>query len=143
MAVVAEDPRLIIQVPRGSGVEQRLRSSMPRSEAGGEVVVESAPADGAGVLDPPAAGEVVMSILSPEALVREAAELQRVIARAGTGSDPLVVVIEAAEELRDDELASVVEAARHTERAVILRICATPDDPAPRRCELRERVAPV
>jgi hypothetical protein len=34
----------------------------------------------------------------------------------------LVVDVEAAEELREDELAAVVEAAGHTPRAVILRI---------------------
>jgi hypothetical protein len=41
---------------------------------------------------------------------------------AGTGTEPLVVVVEAAEELREDELATVVEAAERAPRAVILRI---------------------
>jgi hypothetical protein len=41
---------------------------------------------------------------------------------AGTGVEPLVVVVEAAEELREDELAAIVDAAGHTSRAVILRI---------------------
>jgi hypothetical protein len=45
-----------------------------------------------------------------------------VIAHAGTGVEPLVVVVEAAEELREEELAAVLEAATHTSRAVILRI---------------------
>ena len=40
----------------------------------------------------------------------------------GTGDEPLVVVVEAAEELREDELAPVLEAAGHTPRAVILRV---------------------
>jgi hypothetical protein len=47
-----------------------------------------------------------------------------VIAGAGTGVEPLVVVVEAAEELREDELAPVLEAARHTDRGVILRVAA-------------------
>jgi hypothetical protein len=45
-----------------------------------------------------------------------------VIAHAGTGAEPLVVVVEAAEELRADELAAILEAAGDTSRAVILRI---------------------
>jgi hypothetical protein len=90
--------------------------------AGGEVVVDAGPTDAEGVLEPPPGGEVVLSVLSPEALAREAGEVRRVIAGAGTGVEPLVVVVEAAEELRDDELAAILEAAGHTSRAVILRI---------------------
>ena len=63
-----------------------------------------------------------MSVPSPEALVREAGEVRRVIAGAGKGAEPLVIVVEAAEELRDDELAAILDAARHTSRPVILRI---------------------
>ncbi len=44
------------------------------------------------------------------------------IAGAQTGVEPLVVVVEAAEELRDDELAAVLEAAGHASRPVILRV---------------------
>jgi hypothetical protein len=36
--------------------------------------------------------------------------------------EPLVVAVEAAEELRDDELTALLEAAGHTSRAVILRV---------------------
>ena len=59
---------------------------------------------------------------SPESLRHQAAEVGRVIAHAGTGVEPLVVVVEAAEELREEELTAVLEAAAHTSRAVILRI---------------------
>jgi hypothetical protein len=85
-------------------------------------VVEIGPTDSAGNLESLAAGEVVLSVPSPEALTREASEVRRVIAHAGTGDEPLVIVVEAAEELRDEELAPVLEAAGHTSRAVILRI---------------------
>jgi hypothetical protein len=85
-------------------------------------VVETLATDPQGSLEPPSAGEVVLSVASPEALAREAAEVRRVIAHAGTGVEPLVLEVEAAEELRDDELASVLEAAAHTSRPVILRI---------------------
>jgi hypothetical protein len=78
--------------------------------------------DTEGNLQPPVAGEVVLSVPSPETLAREAGEVRRVIARAGTGDEPLVLVVEAAEELREEELAPVLEAASHTSRAVILRI---------------------
>jgi hypothetical protein len=45
-----------------------------------------------------------------------------VIARAGTGVEPLVVEVEAAEELGENELGAVLEAAGHTARGVILCI---------------------
>jgi hypothetical protein len=64
----------------------------------------------------------VLSVPSPEALAREADEVRRVIAEAGTGVEPLVVVIEAAEELRDEELAPALAASAHASRPVILRV---------------------
>jgi hypothetical protein len=45
-----------------------------------------------------------------------------VLAGAGTGTEPLVVVIEAAEELTDADLGLVLDAARRAPRPVILRI---------------------
>jgi ABC-type Na+ efflux pump permease subunit len=115
---MAYQPRLIIQVPRGGAVDRQLSAQPPESD----VVVDAGPTDAEGNLEAAAAGEVVLSIPSPEALAREADEVRRVIAGAGTGVEPLVVVVEVAEELREDELAAIVEAAGHTSRAVILRI---------------------
>jgi hypothetical protein len=119
---MAVEPKLIIQVPRGSAVDRQLSAQAPHSVASGEVVVEIGPADAEGHLEPPAAGQVVLSVPSPEALAREPDEARRVIGEAGTGVEPLVVVVEAAEELREDELAAVVDAAGHASRAVILRV---------------------
>lgn len=119
---MAHQPRLIIQLARGGAVDRQLSAQPPQGMASGEVVVDVGPADAEGHLEPPAAGKVVLSVPSPEALAREAGEVRRVIAQAGTGVEPLVVVVEAAEELRDDELAAIVDAAGHTSRPVILRI---------------------
>jgi hypothetical protein len=119
---MADQPLLIIQLPRGGAVDRQLSAATPRSIAGGDVVVSRGPTDSDGYLEPPAAGEVVLSVPSPEALAREADEVRRVIRGAGTGVEPLVVVVEAAEELRDDELDAVLDAAGRTSRAVILRI---------------------
>jgi hypothetical protein len=119
---VAREPKLIIQVPRGGAVDRQLDTDPPQIVADGEVVVTAGPTDAEGHLDPPAAGEVVLSVPSPEALAREADEVRQVLARAGTGVEPLVVVVEAAEELREDELAAVAQAAQHAPRAVILRV---------------------
>jgi hypothetical protein len=119
---MAHQPRLIIQLPRGGAVDRQLSAQAPPSVASGEVVINAGPTDAEGHLEPPAAGEVVLSVPSPEALAREAGEVRRVIAGAGTGVEPLVVEVEAAEELREDELAAVLEAAGHASRAVILRI---------------------
>ena len=119
---MAREPKLIIQVPRGGAVDRQLDADPPESVTDGEVVVVAGPTDAEGHLDPPAAGEVVLSVPSPEALAREPDEVRQVLARSGTGVEPLVVVVEAAEELREDELAAVVEAAQHAPRAVILRV---------------------
>lgn len=116
------EPRLIIQVPHGGALERQLKLEPPPSVASDEVVVQVGATDAEGNLEPPDAGEVVLSVSSPEALAREGAEVQRVIAHAGTGIEPLVLVVEAAEELREEELTAVVEAAGHTSRPVILRV---------------------
>jgi hypothetical protein len=117
-------PRLILEVPNGGAVQRRLRSAPPPSVAGGDVVVEAGPTDSAGRLEAAAAGQVVLSLPSPEGLARDPDSIRRVIGQAGTGTEPLVVVIEAAEELREEELAAVLHAAGHTSRAVILRVIA-------------------
>lgn len=115
-------PRLILQLPRDGAVERQLTAQTLPSIASGEVVAESGPTDDEGALEAAAAGEVVLSVPSPEALERDAVEVRRVIARAGTGVEPLVVVVQAAEELREEELKAVLDAAGHTSRAVILRV---------------------
>jgi hypothetical protein len=115
-------PTLIVQAPRGGGVDEQLRREPPSSVSEGEVAVEALPADAAGRLSAPEGGEVVMSVLSPEALLRERDALRRTIERAGTSTQPAVVVVEAADELRAEELDAVLEAARHASRSVILRI---------------------
>jgi hypothetical protein len=119
---MADQPRLIIQLARGGAVDRQLSAQAPQSVTGGEVVVEHGATDAEGLLDAPTGGQVVLSVPSPESLAREAGEVRRVIAQSGTGDEPLVVVVEAAEELREDELAAILEAAGDTSRAVILRI---------------------
>ena len=113
---------LIIQVPRDSAVREQLSTRPPATDAGVEVVVQAGPTDADGDLESLTGGEVVLSVPSPEALEREADEVRRVISGAGTGTAPLVVVVDAAEELREEELAPVLEAAARTARPVILRV---------------------
>src|SRR5262249_18298238 len=84
-----------------------------------------------GRLGPPEAGEVVMSVLSPEALARDQQEVRDVILRAPDDAEPLVIIVEAAEELREDELAAVLDAAARAGRSVILRVLAGASPPPP------------
>ena len=116
------DPQLIVQVAQGSEVERRLSQRKRNEKLRHEIVVEAGPADEVGNLEPPAAGQVVLSVPSPETLAREPEVVRRVIRHAGDGVEPLVVVVDAAEELRDEELSSVLAAAGETTRAVILRV---------------------
>lgn len=119
---MANEPRLIIQIPVGSAVERWLSEQPPRCVVTGDAVVLGAETDAMGNLEASTAGEVVLSVASPEALAREADEVRRVVELAGTGAEPLVIAVEAADELRDDELDAVLEASGHSSRAVILRI---------------------
>lgn len=112
---------MIIQVPRGGAIARQLNEhGLPVAED--DVVVEVEAPDAEGNLDAPTGGEVVLSVPSPATLSREPEAVRRAITQAGTGVEPLVVVIGAAEELREDELAAVLEAAAHAARPVIVRI---------------------
>jgi hypothetical protein len=119
---MADDPPLIVQVPEGSAVQRQLAGDPPASVSSGAVVVMAGPTDALGNLEAIDAGEVVLSVPSPEALSREPDEVRQVIARAGTGVEPLVIAVEVAEELREEELEAAVAGAGHSERAVILRV---------------------
>jgi hypothetical protein len=118
---MAEPPTLIIQVPRGSAIERQLQADPPPALRGPGLLVQAAATDEEGNLEE-LAGEVVFSVPSPEELPRHADEVRRVLRHPGTGTAPLVIVVEAAEELQDVEAAPVVEAAQRAPRQVILRI---------------------
>jgi hypothetical protein len=122
---VAAESRLIVQLPRGSAVDRQLSESPPPSVASGVIAIDRVPPGADGRLGPPAVGEVVLSVPSPEALRREAGQVSRVLEDAGAGDEPLVIVVEVAEELREDELVVVVAAAAAAPRAVLLRVDAS------------------
>lgn len=117
-----EQPKLIVQLPRGGAVERQFAVEPPATLAREDVMVESGPTDAEGVLEALTGGKVVLSVPSPAGLDREPQEVRRAIRQAGTGTEPLVIVVQAAEELRDEELSAVVDAAEHTSRVVILRV---------------------
>ena len=113
---------LILQVPSQGKLERRLRETEFPGVPDGAVVIEAGATDDQGVLEAYDVGEVVVSVPSPEALTREPDEVREVIAKAGPGSEPLVIEIEAAEELTDKELAVLLDAAGRSSRAVLVRI---------------------
>jgi hypothetical protein len=119
---MAAGPKLIIQVPRGSAVERWLSEQPLAGIASGEIIVEAGPVDADGYLEPPAAGRVILSYPSPEALAREADEVRRMIRQEGTSTEPPAIVLQDAEELREEELSAVLEAAGHGQQPVILRV---------------------
>jgi hypothetical protein len=119
---MTSDAVVIVQLPRGSSVDRYLRAYPPLGVASGRVAVEHLAAEADGRLGPPEAGEVVMSVLSPEALTRDQQGVRDVIRRAPDDAEPLVIIVEAAEELREDELAVVLDAAARGGRSVILRV---------------------
>jgi hypothetical protein len=109
-------------VPRGSAVQRQLREDPPPVARGGDVVVEAGVTDEQGNLEPPLAGEIVLTVPAPEALARQADDVRRVLDEAGTGIEPLVIVVEAAEMFLDEELGPVIAAADRAPRPVILRV---------------------
>ena len=119
---MANEQKLIIQLPRGSAIARQFSEEPPRGVASGEVVVQLGPTDAQGSLEAPSAGQIVLSVPSPEALERDADDVRRAIGQSGTGVEPLIVAVEAGEQLRDEELDVLLEAARRSSRAVILRI---------------------
>ena len=84
--------------------------------------METGITDEQGNLEPPLAGEVVITVPAPEALERQADDIRRVLDEAGGGIEPLIIVIEAGETFTQDELAPVVAAAGRARRPVILRV---------------------
>jgi hypothetical protein len=119
---MATDPVLIIQAPAAGAVAVQLASDPPPSLSSGAAVLEIGPADADGNLEPPRAGDVVLSVPSPESFRRDPSEIRRALAGQTTGTEPLVIVVEAADELREDELSPVLDAARRGSRPVILRV---------------------
>lgn|SRR5487761_212877 len=116
---MADDVDLIIQLPAGSAVDRQLQEEPPASVTSGRAVIEQLPADSDGRIEPPEAGEVVLSFLSPEALRREAETVRREV-READSDEPPVVVLQVAEYLREDELSVLVAAADQARRTVIL-----------------------
>ncbi len=115
---------LIVELARGGAADQNLRAAPPPSVVSGRVVLDHIETDIDGRLNPPPAGEVILSVPSPEALRRDRQEVEDAIGQAVTGDEPLVIVVEGAEELREDELAVVLDAADRADRVVILRVMA-------------------
>ena len=121
---MTNETSLIVQLPRDGAVDRQFRVDPPPSVVSGQVVLDHVPREADGRLGPPEAGEVVMSVLSPEALRREPDEVRDVIRDAPDDREPLVIIVEAAEELREEELGVVLDAAARANRRVIVRIMA-------------------
>ena len=119
----ANEPSVIVQLPRDSAIDHELRAYPLPSVASGQAVLDHVPPGGDGRLKPPEASEIVMSVPSPEGL-RQPSEVRDVIEQAPDKRKPLMIIVEAAEELREEELAVVVDAAERAHRLVIIRIMA-------------------
>ena len=115
---------LIVQIPRGGEVATQMASQAPPSVQRGDVVIEHATTDSEGRLEAIEAGQALLTLPSPEGIEREADEVRRVIGQAGTGVEPIVLVLETGEELTEAQLQIVLGAAAHSSRAVILRVIA-------------------
>ncbi|HEY3954699.1 MAG TPA: hypothetical protein VGM53_15105 [Streptosporangiaceae bacterium] len=116
--------RVIVQLAPGGQVDRQLAADPPLSLASGVVVLEHEPPGPDGRLGPPPGGQVVLSVLSPEALTREPEEVNAAVSRATDPGLPPVIIVEAAEELREEHLAVLVSAAERADRVAIVRIIA-------------------
>jgi hypothetical protein len=115
---------LIVQLARDGSVDRHLREEPPPSVVSGRVILDHILAGPGGRLGPPEAGEVVLSVLSPEAFARDPQEVKDAVDGAEESDEPPVILVEAAEELREDELDAVLDAADRAQRVVILRVMA-------------------
>lgn len=116
------EAELIIQLPRDSSVDAHTREEPPASLTDRRVVLEHLPAGPDGKLAPPAAGEILLTVPSPEALRTHADELLELVTDAEEDGGPLVVLVEGAEYLRDNEIAAALDAAAASKRVLILCI---------------------
>jgi len=123
---MTDEADLIVQLARDSVLDRNLRADQPESVRSGRVVLDHVTAGTGGRLEPPEAGEIVLSVLSPEALRREPEQLRDVIEGAPADGEPPVIIVETAEWLREDELAVVADAAARSHRTVILRVLSDP-----------------
>jgi Asp-tRNA(Asn)/Glu-tRNA(Gln) amidotransferase C subunit len=121
---MAKEVGVIVELARDGAVDRNLRVDTPPSIKSGRVVLDHLPRDQDGRLSPPRAGQVVMSVPSPETLRRDQDEVRHSVAETDTGDEPPVIIVEAAEYLREDELAPVLDAADLADRTVILRVLA-------------------
>jgi hypothetical protein len=119
----ANGPSVIVQLPRDSAIDHELHAYPLPSVASGQVVLDHVLPGADGRLEPPEASEIVLSVPSPEGL-RQPSEVRDVIEQAPDKRKPLMIIVEAAEELREEELAVVVDAAERAQRVVIIRIMA-------------------
>ena len=120
---MADPVRVIVELARDGAVDRYLRAEPPPSLASDQVMLDHIEVDPPGDIGPPEVGEVVLSVLSPEGL-RNAQEVRDAVAQTEVTHEPLTIVVQAAEELREDELAVVLDAARRADRQVVLRIMA-------------------
>jgi hypothetical protein len=118
---MASPVRVIVELARDGAVDRYLLAQPPPTLASDQVVLDRVEADPSGGIGPPEAGEVVMSVLSPEGL-RNAQEVRDAVGQADDGDEAVTIVVRAAEELREDELAVVLDAARRADRLIIVRI---------------------
>jgi hypothetical protein len=114
-------PNVIFQVPRGSAIERQLHDEPPQVFRGDAVLVETGPTDEQGNLEA-LAGQTVISVPSFDELERQVDGLRHVLRQAGTGTQPLVIVIGAAEEIEDRLATAVVDAAHDAPRPVFVRV---------------------
>jgi hypothetical protein len=120
---MAKEVGLIVELAPGGAVDRNLRADVPQSVRSGRVVLDHITPGEDGRLSPPPAGQVVMSVPSPEALARDREEVQHSVTQADPDQPP-VIIVEAGEYLREDELAAVLDAADSADLTVILRVLA-------------------
>jgi hypothetical protein len=119
---MTDEAALIVQLARHGVVDRNLSADPPPSLVSGRAVLDYTAPEELARLELARAGEVIMSVLSPEALARESQQVRDVIRQAPATDQPLVIVVQAAEQLREDELAVVADAAADAHRLVILRV---------------------
>jgi hypothetical protein len=114
---------VVVLVPRDSRAHHALRDDPPPSVAGGAVVVTPVtPVGDTSRIEPPATGTVVFSLPSPEVLLRDADDVRRAVDLAPPGAEPVVVLLAAADALREEHLALLVEAGARAPSALVVAV---------------------
>jgi hypothetical protein len=120
-------PYVVIRVYDGGRIAKQLREDPPSAIKEGQVAVEPVrdedDNDGsAGQVVPPGTGGGAFVIRTLDALMAQRIEVREKVADAGGRGEPFHITVESADEIRNEHVEMLLEAAENVGQVVIIRV---------------------